>query len=361
MKRSESRNRGELVASLLYQSWRADAPTCSVSAEALAEVEPLLVVGGSAGLVWRGIRGSELEEYEAALRLRQVYRHQVILSAVREREIAAAVRAIRTAGVEPLLGKGWAASRYYQETGLRPYGDADLYTSPEEYSRAAAVLDSEAPGCWVDLHKGLGDLDDLCFEMVFGRSTLAPLGEGHVRVFGEEDHLRLLCLHAMRHGACRPLWFCDIGAAIESRTERFDWDRFLRSGDSRSDAVLLAVALAHRLLGADITGTPLLERVGSLPAWMIPSVLIEWGTLRTPHGLRQPMSTCLRQIRTAIDQLRSRWPNAVEATVAVGGPFNEWPRLPFKIAASAARTLGFAFQLSRAIGARCSLIFMDNS
>lgn len=348
MKRMNPIDRGKWVAGTLYQSWRTSAPALDVPTDALDEVQPLLVLSGSAGLAWRRVRGSELEGSEAARHLREAFRHQVILSAVRESEIAAAVTALRAGGVDCVLGKGWAAARHYPELGTRPYGDADLYVSQDQYPKAASIVAGEASGCWVDLHDGLGDLRDSCFEEVRNRSVTVEIGNSQVRVFGEEDHLRLLCLHAMRHGACRPLWFCDIAAALESRSDGFDWDRFLRTRDRRSDAATCAVGVAHRLLGADIRATPLFKRAGSLPGWLISTVLSEWGSTRTPHGLRQPFATCLGDPGAVIRGLRLRWPNAVEATVAVGGVFNEWPRLPFKIAASAVRGLRFASRLRTA-------------
>lgn len=338
-----ARDRGEWVAAALYQSWRARAPALDVPLEALDEIQPLLVLGGSAGLAWRRVRGSEVEGSEAARHLREAHRHQVILSAVRESEIATAVAALRAGGVDLVLGKGWAAAKHYPEVGVRPYGDADLYVSKEQYSRAAAIVDSEASGCWVDLHQGLGDLGDRCFAEVVDRSMTVEIGNGKVKVFGAEDHLRLMCLHAMRHGAGRPLWFCDIAAALESRSDDFDWNYFAKPGDRRSDAVTCAVVLAHRLLGADIATTPLLERSGALPGWLTSTVLTEWGSARTPRGLRRPLAACPGDPREVIRELRLRWPNAVEATVAVGGAFNEWPRLPFKFAASIVRGLRFAY------------------
>ena len=42
-----------------------------------------------------------------------------------------------------------------------------------------------------------------------------------------EDQLRQLCLHLLRHGACRPLWLCDVAVMLESLPGDFDWDRCL--------------------------------------------------------------------------------------------------------------------------------------
>src|SRR5205814_891640 len=79
-------------------------------------------------------------------------------------------------------------------------------------------------------------------------------------VLGPEDHLRLLCLHMLVHGVCRPLWLCDIGAALESRPAEFDWRWFLSGDPRRTRWALCALGLAHELLGARLQDTPVAER-----------------------------------------------------------------------------------------------------
>jgi hypothetical protein len=43
--------------------------------------------------------------------------------------------------------------------------------------------------------------------------------------------------------------------------------------------------------------------------------------------------------------LRMRWPNAIEATVGIGGSFSAWPRLPYQLAESLRRSARFAGSL----------------
>ena len=43
--------------------------------------------------------------------------------------------------------------------------------------------------------------------------------------------------------------------------------------------------------------------------------------------------------------LRLRWPNPIQATVRVGGPFNELPRLPFQLWECVLRTAHFITQV----------------
>ena len=51
-----------------------------------------------------------------------------------------------------------------------------------------------------------------------------------------------------------------------------------------------------------------------------------------------PIAFHLRHPRGLFKALRLRWPNPIQATARVGGPFNEWPRLPFQVAECFQRT-----------------------
>ena len=50
--------------------------------------------------------------------------------------------------------------------------------------------------------------------------------------------------------------------------------------------------------------------------------------------------------------LRVRWPNPIEATIGVGGPFNEIPRLPFQIGECFSRAARFVGELPDLLRAR---------
>jgi hypothetical protein len=309
---------------------------------------PLLLAAGAAGLAWQRLRQTELRQTRAAQQLRQGYRLHTLQGALHDRELAQVLLHLRSAGAEPLLAKGWAAARLYAEPGLRPYGDFDLCVRPEEYESArAALLQGDGPGCDVDLHPGLAHprwgeafslLDDRGLEELYKRSQLLPLGDVPIRVLGPEDHLRLLCLHMLSHGACRPLWLCDIGAALEARPADFDWAWFLTGDHRRTAGVLASVGLAHQLLGARIDDTPIADRAKRLPRWLGPAVLRQWST---PFRPRAPLAPLLRQPASAWRETRHHWPNGIEATAGVRGPFNNWPRLPFQLGSILVRAFRF--------------------
>lgn len=338
----ESRKRGKLVAASLAGAWRCPPPDLDSSAEELAEIAPLLMQSGGAALGWRRVLNSDLRSHPSLSQLQQAYRLHILQAAIHEREIKQTCTFLRSLGLEPLLGKGWAIARLYPERGLRPYGDLDLYVRREHYAAVTSALSgSDAPASPVDLHRGAAELDDRSFDDLYDRSRLVTLGQVEVRILGPEDNLRLLCLHTLRHGAWRPLWLCDIAVATESRPADFDWDYFLSGDRQRSDWVACAMGLAHQLLGATVDDTPVEWRAKHLPRWLVPTVLLQWGTFQTPHGCRPPIKTYLHHPGFVLWALRLRWPNPIEATVGVRGPFNELPRLPFQIGDSLLRASKF--------------------
>ena len=338
--------RGKWIAAALMGGWRLSPPPLSLSPADLAEITPLLLGSGAAALGWWRVRHSKLQSCPAASQLKQGYRLHILQTAIHEPQIQKAFAVLRSAGVEPLLAKGWAAAQLYPEQGLRPYGDIDLYVRPEQHRAARIALSTGVPPGPVDLHRGFHELDDRSFEELYRRSRQLNLGGVEVCMLGPEDHLRLLCLHLLRHGASRPLWLCDVGAALESRSADFDWEYFLSGNRRRTDYVACTLGLAHWLLGARLDGTPVKGGDEQLPSWLVPTVLRQWGA---GFRRRAPMGTYVRRPAGALKELRQHWPNAIEGTVGVGGPFNELSRLPFQIAHGLIRTARFAIELPRFI------------
>jgi hypothetical protein len=328
---------------VLAGAWRPSPPPLSISAADLSEVALPLLTSGGAGLAWWRLRHSAPPLSRVRHRFRQAYRLQVLLAALHQRWVQEAVGRLRSSGVEPLLGKGWSVARLYPDPGLRPCGDVDLYVPRVRYQVAASALaatsEERAP---TDLHSGLAELDDRPPDEVYRRSQLLPVGETAVSTFGPEDHLRLLSLHMLRHGAIRPLWLCDVALAVESRPPGFDWDYFWSGCRRRSHWVACALGLAHRLLGARLDGVPLPAGADGPPRRLDPIVLRQWGAAPTPQGARTSMAAALRHPTGLPGALRMRWPNAIEATVGIGAPFDRWPRLPLQLAYSALRSARFA-------------------
>src|SRR5207244_784232 len=97
-----------------------------------------------------------------------------------------------------------------------------------------------------------------------------------VRVLSPEDELRMLCLHMLRHSCWRPIWLCDVAAAIEGRSHDFDWDLCLAGTRRDANWVSCSIGLARQLLACRADDAPV--RVFNMPRWLEPAVLKQWGS-----------------------------------------------------------------------------------
>lgn len=279
------------VAVTLVGTWRR-VPPVPLAADVPAQLIARLVDGGVGGLAWWRLRHHAAHSARGLRPLREAYRQQAVVAAATVGRIGEAVTALRAAGVEPILIKGWASARYYAEPGLRPSSDIDLCVRPDQVPAARAALAPTRVSALVDLHAGIPDLPDRTWDQAFDRSELVPCGHTPVRALAPEDHLRLLCVHFVRHGGFRPLWLCDIAAAAEAMGPGFDWGIFQGGNRRLTDWVLCVLALARRLLDARLDHPAVLAAADRLPEWFTRTVLWHWTAGRQSpgalHHLRHP-------------------------------------------------------------------------
>ena len=353
MKADGGQYHGSLISTVLAGSWRPAFPlSLRLSQGQLDEVTPLLYGSGAAALGWWRVSGSELRQTASAEVLQQAYRMQVLQSAIHEENIKTVLSLLRAQSIEAILVKGWAAAGMYPERGLRPYGDIDLCVRASDWKAANDVLSSPAAdGCWVDLHKGFSELADRTVAQLFERSRLVPLEDIQVRVLSAEDHLALLAIHFLKHGAWRPLWLCDIGAAVESLPADFDWKVCFGPGKRRAGWIRSAIFLAHTLLDARIDDLPFRDAGNELHSWLLETVMKEWAHpfagSQPPMSHPLPMVAHLRHPSGLLQGLRERWPNPILATISVNGSFNRMPPLPYQLGNCIARACGFLIRLPR--------------
>lgn len=326
------------LAALLSGAWRLQPPDVGADIDevTLEHLLPLLLGASLAPLAWWRIRHTALSDTRAGRKLHRAFSRQALSTALQEAHIERIVLHLRGASVEPLLLKGWASARLYPHAGLRPLGDIDLLVPAEQGPRAEAAiamlpLDESHP--YLDVKAEIPSLYEREESSYFKSSCAAPLRSTWVSVLAPEEHLRMLCLHFLRHGAWRALWLCDIAALVEGRSPCFDWDRCLRGSRHAADWIACAVGLAHALVGADIEGTPFAKR---LPSWMAPSVLRVWQARRYYQDYQIGSGTALgdawpNPMRVAA-VLRERWPNPIEVSLFRHGtidriPTTAWPVL----------------------------------
>ena len=329
---------GALVARVLAGAWGASPPPLALAEDELAVAVPPLCRSGAAALAWWRLRHHALAHSQAGQALRAMYFVHTVAEQAATRRLVAVLERLRSAGVEPLLVKGWAIARHYPEPGLRPYSDIDLIVRPEEYDRArAALAASPSAGLPVDWHAGTERLDSRSFEELTARAEAVALGDTTIGVLGPEDHLRVLSLHALRHDVGRPIWLCDLAVALAARSPEFDWRRCLGPDERVAGWVACVLGLAHRLLGAPVAGTPAAARASDLPGWLPTSVLRRWSQspvrgLAAHVPLGQALPTLARDPARLWEDLVLRWDRPIKYTLDLGRPLTAWPRWPLQVA-----------------------------
>jgi hypothetical protein len=348
---------GSPIAQVLAGAWRPQPPSLTLPIIELESLVPLLLETGVAGLAYRRLARAEILPDSSFQRLHEAYWLHTLGAAVQEKYLSDLLTALRGAGIESLLVKGWSIGRLYAEFGLRPCGDIDLCVRPQDLASTAALLTRAAGqyGC-VDLHSGVADLDDRSWNALYSRSRLVPLPHSandtnllqvQVRILGAEDELRHLCLHFIRHGAWRPLWLCDVAAALESLPSNFDWDYCLSGNRCLTEWVISSIDLARRLLEArteENNVSRLMARDQHRADWLAATVLHLWerGQLSSDGGI-QPFRKCLYHLTELPEAMRQRWPNPIRAAFQLRmSPFHRLPLGLTQLAAFLFRARFFA-------------------
>ncbi|HEX9696551.1 MAG TPA: nucleotidyltransferase family protein [Actinomycetota bacterium] len=308
-----------VAARILRGAWRVSPPACEATVDELKMAEPLLLRSGAGALAWRAIRErKDLAASKAGRRLHESFRLHALQHSVLERRIAEALAALRGAGIDPILIKGWDAARLYPAPGLRPFGDVDLWLSPGERKAAGRVIAGLAPGPVIDLdHTETAGPDESGMRQA---ARTVMLGSTPVRVLSAEDHLGVLAVHFMKHGGWRSLWLCDLAAAVESCPPSFDWERCLSTDARRREWIQCALSLSD-LIGADLSAVPL-GRFASPPSWIAASMLAAWerpnpSSLATLPPRRRPIALA----RVAA----TRWRSPLEVVYRRGLPLRDRP------------------------------------
>jgi hypothetical protein len=283
-------------------------------------------------LSWRQITNSNLPESDDTAELHDAYRLGLLRETTHEEHLMAAVEFFKSREIDALMFKGWTVARLYPERGLRPYGDIDVVVPLDQTERAStALLDPDRPAVAIDLHPTLPDLAGREVSRMFERAHTVQFRGANIRIPCAEDHLRILSIHMMRHGACRPSWLVDVALFIEQIDESFDWNYFLEGNRrySRTRGWLLGViGLAEKVLGARIEHLRVADEARRLPRWLYPALIRQWGNT---HYMQGPsMAYSMASGPQAASAAWARWPNPIQATVRMGGKFNNAPRLPYQ-------------------------------
>lgn len=247
-----------------------------------------------------------------------------------EKKIAECFNLFSENGIEPILIKGWAVSRFYPNEWERIFSDVDLCVEPSLYLNADSIRQSEKGNYLnIDLHKGFRHLDTVSWEELFSRSEIFEIEGVKIRVLCEEDHLRVQCVHWLNDGGGYKDKLWDIYYLVKNRSKSFDWDMCLNSVNDRRRAwVICAIGLAHKYLDLDIDDTPISKEAKDLPEWLTKAVEKEWKSdirLKDLMVARHNWTDLFQQIKKRIP------PNPIQATIEMEGNFDQSPRIYYQI------------------------------
>lgn len=233
-------------------------------------------------------------------------------------------------GFHPILIKGWATALNYPNPADRLYVDVDLVFDDEEFVRAQDYINQKTLVLAIDLHKGARHLDSLTFAELYQNSVLKPCGNTQIRVPSDEDHLRILCVHWLNDGGAYKDKLWDIYHAVNNRREDFDWDKCLNVVvEKRRKWIICAIALAHKYLELPVENLPFKKEINNIPKWVIKTVEKEWAT----DVRLMPLHYYLRDKKQLWKQIKKRIPpNPIQATIEVGGAFDNTPRIFYQLA-----------------------------
>lgn len=337
-----SHARGAAICALYRGCWRPSADVVPLTLAQLVGELPNLIESGGVGLIWPRVRDGIASDSAIAQALQVAYESQQRHNRLVAGEIAKVVTRLRAAGIEPVLVKGWAISRLYPEPLVRPAGDIDLWVPLAEAQRTRQLLSDPHDPMSVDIdiqhrapHLQYSWLNSNQKELAAATEVIPVLGVP-VRTPCPEDHLRMLCLHFLGHGALRPLWLCDVALMVEARTSQFDWERCLGANTRQRGWIITTLRLAHVLLGADIADTPASAAGDPLPNWLITAVLKRWelGSVSLPQNA---LASVVREPKRLWVELGRRWPDPITATVQMNMPYSSLPRWPIQASAFASR------------------------
>ena len=317
-----------LLLAVLAGAWRDRVDYLPLSAEEFEQLTPSIIARGLGGFLCRRVDPCHSGE-QFFLQLEETYRINRLQGIVHEIQVRDIFGNLRSAGIEPVLFKGWSLARLYPNSGLRPYGDIDLWLPTSQLNESYQALRANEVSYCVELHTSFYPPYERTLDDVIDQSQVIDVDGVAIRIPCAEDQLRFICLHFLYHGGWRPLWLCDVALMAESAESDFDWDRCLRGKEKHADWIACVIGLADQLLGADVSRTPAHKRAAALPRWLPRAVLRQWeqsAGMSFAENLSFSISRRLLKPAELIQAFREHWRNPIQASVEMNASFSDSPR-----------------------------------
>lgn len=365
--RADTRINPIWVADALTQSWRDDPPPWDpdLSQADLGKLFEHLQGTGASSLMYRRIRRcASLQGDDVLAQMQQSYKAQQLRATVQMNAIAELSKLLSDRNILHMVFKGWAVARAYGDPCCRPFGDIDVLVRPHQMAKTLDLLhgmahqgDVAATGPrdtvivlnWqfpealskVDLHDDLSKFRLPDVDALFQQGENAALFDQHIPVPDMSQHVRLVCLHFLRHGGWRPLWLCDIAALIEAHGADINWPACHGNDPTLINWISVCADLAHTLLGADIDALPNVLKQTPAPEWMQRRVLGNWSKPFSVHNGNADLRYKLKRHPLGVfAEILRRWPDPIRAVTARSDLYTA--RHPFGAQASTFLRRGYA-------------------
>ncbi len=267
---------------------------------------------------------------------------------VNRKRTASTIARFLSEGFDPILLKGWSVERFYDGEHYRTSTDIDLLFPTSTSEPLVRLLSSLNRIAVVDYHFHPLHLDTLAYQELHSKSYSVALEGVPIRVLGDEDNLRITCVHWLTDGGVNKEKLWDIYYLVKNRKEDFDWERCLESnGPIRKTWVMAAIATARGHLDLDVSGLPHEVIEFKLPAWYKRTLEKEWRLGVYP---RRILSTVIFRPKLLLEQLRRKLPpNRIAATIDTETPIDDSSRIPAQVMSLTKKARSFAQGLGRRI------------
>jgi hypothetical protein len=236
-----------------------------------------------------------------------------------ERRVAEAGLRLRENGVDFLLIKGLAASRYYPEPWKRFFSDIDICVSREDFENRTQIQET-LQGLGVDLHCELRNLDELPWSVVLERAEPFEVSGVEIKAPCREDHFRILTTHWLNDGGRRVDKLEDLYQCVTT-ADSFDWNLCLADLTKvRRDWVAKGIGAAELFLDKNFPRHPFSKSDIQLPNWFVTTVKKESSRADIkPIAFAASLLGFLRELKSKLP------PNPIQATIETNRKFQQHP------------------------------------
>ena len=212
----------------------------------------LSIQNGVGGLLYRNLLKAEVQEQLSPAftqRLQSIYYQTARLNLKLIHDLKAVLETLNLENLNVVLLQGITLlDAVYEDIGLRPMKDIDLWVLPDSYKEVVRVLESlgyakeefypstyvrqdttidiNTHVLWADRVKARGLLLNVNQENLF-KNTVRIKVDGHAALgLNPYDQVLYLSLHVIKHHAERLIWLLDIKGLIDTWTDS-DWNTLI--------------------------------------------------------------------------------------------------------------------------------------